>query len=234
MIEHNIPQDTWKQLAGNAAAQLIQNDMLVGLGTGSTANYFIYALANRLQQGLRIAGAVPSSQASKDLATNLGIPLTDLDTHPELDLYIDGADEIDPQLHLLKGAGGALVREKIVATSAHSFIVIADITKQVPQLVQRFPIPVEVVPFGMTPVRKRLEALGAIATVRQLAGGLFITDNNNVILDCTFPNGISDLDSLQANIKSIVGVVETGLFLHIAREAIIGGPNGVKTFTVPS
>lgn len=232
MIEHDIPQDTWKQLAGNAAAERVQEGMLVGLGTGSTAAYFVYALAQRLQNGLHIAGAIPSSQATRDLASNLGIPLTDLDTHPEIDLYVDGADEIDPQLHLLKGAGGALVREKIVATAAHSFIVIADITKQVPQLVQRFPIPVEVIPFGMTPARKRLEALGATVTIRQLAGSPFISDNNNIILDCTFPNGISDLDALHTAIKNIVGVVETGLFLHIAKEAIIGGPNGVKTFSL--
>lgn len=232
MIEHDIPQDTWKQLAGNAAAERVQEGMLVGLGTGSTAAYFVYALAQRLQNGLHIAGAIPSSQATRDLASNLGIPLTNLDTHPEIDLYVDGADEIDPQLHLLKGAGGALVREKIVATAAHSFIVIADITKQVPQLVQRFPIPVEVIPFGMTPARKRLEALGATATIRQLAGRPFISDNNNIILDCTFPNGISDLDALHTAIKNIVGVVETGLFLHIAKEAIIGGPNGVKTFSL--
>lgn len=232
MIEHDIPQDTWKQLAGNAAAERVQEGMLVGLGTGSTAAYFVYALAQRLQNGLHIAGAVPSSQATKDLASNLGIPLTDLDTHPEIDLYIDGADEIDPQLHLLKGAGGALVREKIVATAAQTFIVIADITKQVPQLVQRFPVPVEVVPFGLTPVRKRLEALGATVTIRQLSGSIFISDNNNAILDCSFPNGISDLDTLHRDIKNIVGVVETGLFLHIAKEAIIGGPNGVKTLTI--
>jgi ribose 5-phosphate isomerase A len=232
MIEHEIPQDTWKQLAGNASAERVQDGMLVGLGTGSTAAYFVYALAQRIQNGLHIAGAIPSSQATRDLASSLDIPLTDLDTHPEIDLYVDGADEIDPQLHLLKGAGGALVREKIVATAAQSFIVIADITKQVPQLVHRFPIPVEVVPFGMTPTRKRLEALGATVTLRQLAGTIFITDNNNVVLDCTFPNGISDLDALQSAIKNIVGVVETGLFLHIAKEAIIGGPNGVKTFTV--
>src|SRR5204862_7984414 len=106
MIEHNIPQDTWKQLAGNAAVKLVEDGMLIGLGTGSTATFFIYALAQRIQSGLRVGGAVPSSQASKDLAGNLGIPLTDLDTHPELDLYIDGADELDPELRLITTAGG--------------------------------------------------------------------------------------------------------------------------------
>ncbi len=227
MIEHPIPQDTWKQLVGNAAAKFVEDDMIVGLGSGSTATFFIYALAQRIQSGLRIAGAVASSQASKDLAENLGIPVTDLDTHPELDLYIDGADEIDPQLRLIKGGGGALLREKIVATASRRFVVIGDITKQVTQLGQHFPVPVEVIPLGATPVHKRLEALGASVQIRQLGGNTFITENGNVILDCTFPNGIPDPEDVNARMRSIVGVVETGLFLNMATQAIIGGPNGV-------
>lgn len=227
MIEHNIPQDTWKQLAGNAAAKFVEDGMIVGLGSGSTATFFIYALAQRIQSGLHIAGAVASSQASKDLAENLGVPVSDLDTHPELDLYIDGADEIDPQLRLIKGGGGALLREKIVASASRRFIVIGDITKQVRQLGQHFPVPVEVVPFGATPVRKRLEALGASVQIRQLGGNTFITENGNIIMDCTFPNGISDPEDVNARMRSIVGVVETGLFLNMAKQAIIGGPNGV-------
>jgi ribose 5-phosphate isomerase A len=201
--------------------------MIVGLGSGSTATFFIYALAQRIQSGLHIAGAVASSQASKDLAENLGVPVSDLDTHPELDLYIDGADEIDPQLRLIKGGGGALLREKIVASASRRFIVIGDITKQVRQLGQHFPVPVEVVPFGATPVRKRLEALGASVQIRQLGGNTFITENGNIIMDCTFPNGISDPEDVNARMRSIVGVVETGLFLNMAKQAIIGGPNGV-------
>jgi ribose 5-phosphate isomerase A len=227
MIEHPIPQDTWKQLAGNAAAKFVEDGMIVGLGSGSTATFFIYALAQRIQSGLRIAGTVASSQASKDLAENLGIPVSDLDTHPELDLYIDGADEIDSQLRLIKGGGGALLREKIVASASRRFVVVGDITKQVTQLGQHFPVPVEVVPFGATPVRKRLEALGASVQIRQLAGNTFITENGNVILDCTFPNGIADPEDVNARMRSIVGVVETGLFLNMATQAIIGGPNGV-------
>jgi ribose 5-phosphate isomerase A len=227
MSEHNIPQDTWKQLAGNAAAKFVEDGMVVGLGSGSTATFFIYALAQRIQSGLHIAGAVASSQASKDLAENLGVPVSDLDTHPELDLYIDGADEIDPQLRLIKGGGGALLREKIVASASRRFIVIGDITKQVRQLGQHFPVPVEVVPFGATPVRKRLEALGASVQIRQLGGNTFITENGNIIMDCTFPNGISDPEDVNARMRSIIGVVETGLFLNMAKQAIIGGPNGV-------
>ena len=228
MLPHEIQQDSWKQLAGEAAAKLIEDGMVIGLGSGSTAVYLIYALARRIQAGLSIVGAVPTSKVTGELASNLGIPLTDLDTHPELDLDIDGADEIDSQLGLIKGGGGALLREKIVASVAQRFIVLADITKQVRQLGLKTPLPVETIPFAATPVRKRLEALGAIVQLRQLAGLLYLTDNNNVILDCTFPAGISDPADLEDRIRHIVGVVETGLFLNMAEQAIIGGPEGVK------
>ncbi|GAC1362666.1 MAG: ribose 5-phosphate isomerase A [Ktedonobacteraceae bacterium] len=229
MMPHTIEQDSWKQQAGTAAARLIEDGMVVGLGTGSTANYMIYALAQRILSGLHIIGAVSSSNATKDLAGNLNIPLTDLDAHPELDIYIDGADEIDPQLRLLKGAGGALLREKIVASAAHRFVVIADITKKVTQLGHQFPVPVEVVPLAVTPVSKRIAALGANVKIRQLAGQPFITDNHNVIVDCTFPTGIANPEELDARLHNIVGVVETGLFLHMAQQAFIGGPAGVQT-----
>ncbi|GAC1563692.1 MAG: ribose 5-phosphate isomerase A [Ktedonobacteraceae bacterium] len=229
MMPHAIEQDTWKQMVGTAAAKLVEAGMIVGLGTGSTANFLIYALAQRVQAGLRIAGAISSSQASHDLAANLGIPVTDLDTHPTLDIYIDGADEIDTQLNLIKGAGGALLREKIVASAARRFVVIADVTKQVTHLGQHFPVPVETVPFASSPVRKHLEALGAIVTTRVIAGKPFITENGNIILDCAFSGGISDPIGLNANMHRIVGVVETGLFLGMAQQALIGGPDGVLT-----
>lgn len=228
MAEHNIPQDSWKQEAGTAAAQLVEDGMVIGLGTGSTAAFLVYALAQRIQQGLKIVGAVPSSQATYELASKLDIPLTDLDTHPDLDLYIDGADEIDPQLNLLKGAGGALMREKIVATAARRFVVIGDITKPVEHLLTHFPLPVEVIPFAATPVFKQLTALGAVATLRKVADSPFITDNHNVIFDCTFVRGIPEPLTLHTQIKKIVGVVETGFFLGMAERAIIGGPDGVK------
>src|SRR6266700_2292996 len=153
-MEHNDQQDRWKRLAGEAAVTLIEDGMVVGLGTGTTATQLIYALGRRIQEGLRITGAVATSQASEALARKLGIPLTDLDTHPVLDLAIDGADEIDGQLRLIKGGGGALLREKIVASSARRFIVIGDATKQVAQLGRKFPLPVEVFPFASTPVSK--------------------------------------------------------------------------------
>jgi ribose 5-phosphate isomerase A len=222
-----MAHDTWKQLAATAAVKLAQDGMVVGLGTGSTAAFMISALAQRMQEGLRIVGAVASSQASKDLAAQLGIPLTDLDTHPELDLYIDGADEIDPQLRLLKGGGGALLREKILATSSKRFVVIADSSKRVSQLGQNFPVPVEIVPFALTPVRKRLEALEAVVSVRQRGDATFVTENGNIILDCAFPDAVANPEDVDARMQSIVGVVETGFFLHLAQQAIIGGPDGV-------
>lgn len=228
-MRHDIERDTWKQQVGSAAAQRVEDGMIVGLGTGSTAHQFIYALARRVQGGLHLAGAVASSQASKDFASSLGISVSDLDTYPEIDLYVDGADEVDPQLRLIKGGGGALLREKIVASTARRFIVITDITKQVARLGTGFPVPVEVVPFGATPVRKHLEALGATIQVRQQGNATFITENSNIIFDCTFAGGIANPEELDTQLHSIVGVVETGLFLGFAQEAIIAGPDGVKT-----
>lgn len=230
-MRHDIQRDTWKQQVGSAAATRVENGMIVGLGTGSTAHQFIYALGRRIQDGLRIAGAVASSQDSKDLAISVGISVSDLDTYTELDLYVDGADEVDPQLRLIKGAGGALLREKIVASAARHFIVIADSSKQVARLGTGFPVPVEVVPFGATLVRKRLEALGAVIQIRMLGDTIFVTENSNIIFDCAFAGGIAHPEELDAHLHNIVGVVETGLFLNFAQEAIIAGPDGVKTLS---
>jgi ribose 5-phosphate isomerase A len=227
-MQHNIPQDTWKHLAGEAAAQLIEDGMVIGIGSGSTSAQFIYALARRIQAGLKIVGAVPTSLATEQLANSLNIPLTDLDTYPELDLSIDGADEIDPQLNLIKGGGGALLREKIVASCSRRFVVIADVTKLVSELNHHTPLPIEVVPIAVTPVRRHIEALGASVQERQLGPNVYHTDNGNVILDCTFADGIPDPVEMQQRLRSIVGVVETGLFLYMAQQAIIGGPDGVK------
>ncbi len=227
-MQQENARETWKRMAGEAAAGLFESGMVVGLGSGSTAAYLVRALAQRLKEGLRIVGAVPSSNATAALAAQLGIPLTDLDTHPELDIAIDGADEIDPRLFLVKGGGGALLREKIVAAAARRFVVIADATKRVERLGLLMPLPVETIPFAVTPVRKRLENLGASVQVRHVADRVFITDNGNVILDCSFPGGIADPVDLDSRVKRIVGVVETGLFLYMAEQAIIGGPDGVQ------
>lgn len=227
-MSQNMLREQWKQAAGEAAAQLVTEGMRVGLGTGSTASAFVRALAQRVQQGLHITTAVPSSEATGTLAAQLGLPVSDLDTYPELDIYVDGADEIDPHLQLLKGAGGALLREKVVATAAQRFVVIGDATKPVQELGHLFPVPVETVPFALTPVRLRLEALGASVQLRQRQGQTFITENHNYILDCHFPNGIANAAELDARIHRIVGVVETGIFIDIATQAIIAGADGVQ------
>jgi len=221
-------------MAGEEAVKYIENGMVIGIGTGTTAAYMIHALAQRLRQGLTIVGAVPTSQATAQLASSLGIPLTDLDAHPQLDLAIDGADEIDSQLRLIKGGGGALLREKIVAAASRRFIVIADTSKLVPQLGHTAPLPVETIPFAMTPVHRQLQALDAQVQLRQRDGHIFHTDNSNIILDCFFPKGISDPESLHAHIKAIVGVVETGLFLGMTERAIIGSASGIQIFLRPS
>jgi ribose 5-phosphate isomerase A len=205
--------------------------MVIGLGSGTTATQMIYALGRRIQEGLRITGAVATSHASEDLARKLDIPLTDLDTHPMLDLDIDGADEIDQQLCLIKGGGGALLREKIVASSARRFVVIGDATKRVMQLGLNSPLPIEVVPLATTPVINRLEALGATTQLRRSGDKVFFTENCNIIIDCFFAHGIADPAELDTRIHSIVGVVETGLFLHMAERAIIGGPEGITVFS---
>lgn len=227
-MERNIQQDMWKHMAGVEAVKLIEDGMVLGIGTGTTAAQMIYALAQRIREGLRIRGVVPTSQASAELADKLDLPLTDLDTYPELDLVIDGADEIDGQLHLIKGGGGALLREKIVASNTRRFVVIVDVTKQVAQLGHTVPLPVEVIPFAVTPVRLRLEALGAVVQLRQNANIAYRTDNGNVILDCFFIQGIADPEGLESSIRRIVGVVESGLFLHMVDQAIISGPDGIS------
>jgi ribose 5-phosphate isomerase A len=227
-MQNDTQQETWKHLVGVEAAKLVQDGMVIGLGSGTTAAHLVYALAQRITDGLRIVGAVPTSQATEQLALSLGIPLTDLDTHPELDLDIDGADEIDGRLNLIKGGGGALLREKVVAAASRRFVVIADVTKLVQQLGQTTPLPVEIIPFALTPVSRRLEKLGAEVKVRQLGENMYYTDNGNLILDCFFAGGITDLEGISRRICDIVGVVETGLFLHMAEQAIVGGPEGVK------
>jgi ribose 5-phosphate isomerase A len=227
-MQHLTDQQREKQMAGEEAVKYIENDMVIGIGTGTTAAYMIQALAQRLREGLNIIGAVPTSEVTAQLASRLGIPLTNLDTHPQLDLDIDGADEIDGALRLIKGGGGALLREKIVAAASRRFIIVADSSKLVRQLGLTFPVPVEIIPFARTPVQIQLQALGAQVQLRQRDGQVFLTDSGNIILDCLFPGGISDPQALHASIKSIVGVVESGLFLNMAERAIIGSAGGVQ------
>lgn len=178
-----MANDQEKEAAARASLQFVQDGQVVGLGTGSTASYFIKLLGEQVKNGLRIRG-IPTSVRSRELAESLGIPLTTLDECQEIAVTVDGADEVDPQLRLIKGGGGALLREKIVASATRQMVVVADATKQVQRL-GKFPLPVEVIKFAQALVAKRISALGAQVQLRTGADGKpFVTDENNHILDC--------------------------------------------------
>lgn len=224
--------EEYKLAAARAAVELIENGMKVGLGTGSTAALFINLLGERVNDGLDVV-CVPTSKASEIQAANLGIPLTTLDEEPFLDITVDGADELDRNLRLIKGGGGALLREKIVAMSSDRMVVIADHTKLVQQL-GAFPLPVEVDKFG---VRSTLEMIAALTEelglkqelqIRETSEGTFYqTDGGNYIVDCQFDE-ITDPEELSDCLAMLPGVVDNGLFIGIAERAFIGGPDGVE------
>lgn len=206
--------DQEKEAAARASLQFVKDGQVVGLGTGSTAAYFIKLLGDEVKRGLRIRG-IPTSVRSGELAASLGIPLTTLDECQEIAVTVDGADEVDPQLRLIKGGGGALLREKIVASATKQLVIVADATKQVPVL-GRFPLPVEVIRFAQALVAKEIAALGAQVSVRMGADGKpFVTDENNHILDCRFGQ-IPDADKLARQLSDMPGVVEHGLFIGMA------------------
>jgi len=214
-----------KQAAARAACELVESGQIVGLGSGSTASFFIRFLADRVCGGLKILG-IPTSQATKTLAEQLGIPLTTLEAHPQIDLDIDGADEIDPTLNLIKGGGGAFLREKVVASVSRRFVVIGDSEKQVARL-GKFPLPVEVIPFAQALIKPRIERLGASVSLRRHSDGtVYVTDEGHHILDCTFGE-IADPPGLATELRSFPGVVEHGLFIGMAEMAVIGKNNEV-------
>ena len=224
--------DALKLKAAEKAIEFVQPGMKLGLGTGSTAAKFIDLLGARVKEGLDVIG-VPTSEATRMQAAALGIRLTTLDDDPELDLTIDGADEIDDALQLIKGGGGALLREKIVAAASNRMIAIADSSKLVPVL-GAYPLPVEVVRFGFGATRRMIEKVAAdvgctghILLRMGLDGQPFVTDGGNYIFDCAFGR-IEDADALDEALKLIPGVVEHGLFLGLADKAIIAGPDGVQ------
>jgi len=221
-----MTQDEAKRLVAKRAAELVENGMTVGLGTGTTATLFIRELGRRVQQGLKIR-CVASSDASRALGLQLGMDVTTLDELPELDVYIDGADEVGPGLALIKGGGGALLREKIVASAAKEFIVVVDSTKMVERL-GKFPLPVEVVKMALPVVEPRLAALGLNPKLRKAKNGEgpYLTDEQNYILDCACGR-IEEPEETAAEIRSIVGVVEHGLFLGMAMLALVAGEDGV-------
>ena len=205
--------------------------MRLGLGTGSTARHVLDVIGERIRDGeLRDIVGVVTSRTTENQARALKIPVKPLDEIIELDLAIDGADEVDPHLDLIKGLGGALLWEKIVATAAERFVVVVDDSKLVKQLGERAPVPVEVVPFGYTTHVRMVELdLNGTATLRkQSDGSLFVTDGGHYILDCRFPDGMEDPADLDVAFKSRPGVVETGLFLHLTTSVIVAGSNGTR------
>src|ERR1700756_376841 len=209
-----MANDQEKEAAARASLRFVKDGQVVGLGTGSTAAYFIKLLGEQVQNGLRVRG-IPTSVRSRELALSLGIPLITLDDCQEIDVTVDGADEVDPQLRLIKGGGGALLREKIVASATRQMIVVADASKQVQRL-GKFPLPVEVIKFAQALVAKRISALGAEVQLRRDgAGNAFLTDQNNHILDCRFGE-IRDPDRLARELSEMPGVVEHGLFIGMA------------------
>jgi ribose 5-phosphate isomerase A len=223
--------EKYKQAAASAAVTLVEDGMALGLGTGTTARLLLPLLAARIaNEGLRLT-CVPTSDQTAQLARSLNIPITTLEQQPNLDLTIDGADEILPgSLSLIKGRGGALLREKIVALSSKRLVIVADESKVVEWLGEHQPLPVEVIPFGWHRAAARLEQLGGNSQLREVTinGGYYRTDNGNYILDCHF-GAIADPTALERNIKLISGVVESGLFVGIAKMAIVAGAAGVKT-----
>ncbi|MEQ6376729.1 ribose-5-phosphate isomerase RpiA [Bacillaceae bacterium S4-13-56] len=222
-------KDKNKKIAAEEAVGYIRDGMTIGLGSGSTVNCMLRKLAERIHsEGLDIVG-IPTSLKTERLANELGIPLTDFSKIKKIDLAIDGADEVDQHLHLLKGGGGSLVREKIVDAMAEHLIIIVDHSKLVDHL-GSFALPVEILPFGWNITQKQIARLGCEITLRKKENDIFMSDNGNYILDCTF-NKITDPKSLHEELKLIVGVVETGLFVNMADLVIAGNGEHITKLT---
>lgn len=218
-------KDLFKKAAGEKAVEYIKDGMIIGLGSGSTVYWTLKKLGELIEQGLNVKG-IPSSLRTEGWAKDFKIPLTDFSEVQSLDLAIDGADEIDPQFNLTKGGGGSLVREKIVDANAKKLIIVADESKMVPQLGE-FPLPVEVLKFGWEVTAKQIAELGAKPVLREREGSVFISNNGNFILDCHF-NVIIDPEKLHYELKQMLGVVETGLFINLTDTIIIAGEKEVK------
>ena len=217
-----------KRAAAARALEFVTSGTVIGLGTGSTVRPLLALLAERIAAGaLRDVVAVPTSEDTARRCRETGIPLTTLAEHPSLALAVDGADEVSPRLDLIKGLGGALLREKLVAQAARRFIVVADESKLVRRLGTRAPVPVEVVPFGWPIVMDRLKEFRAECVLRRAGETPFVTNGGNYVVDCRFDT-IADAAELQAKLKAITGVVETGLFIGLATEVIIGREDDVE------
>jgi ribose 5-phosphate isomerase A len=216
-----------KEIAGQRAAEMVEDGMTVGLGTGSTVHFTLERLADRVaKEGLAIRG-VPTSVDTERKALALGIPLATLDEVESIDLTIDGADEIDPNFDLTKGGGGALLREKVVAYISRREAIVVGRNKVVERLGTTFLLPVEVVPFARAMVAREITRLGAEPVLRVTEPGeAYLTDNGNQILDCRFPEGIADAAAMEAELARIPGIVESGLFVGLAQVVVIGDDDG--------
>jgi ribose 5-phosphate isomerase A len=234
-----VAHDIAKRAAAQRAIELIKSGMILGLGTGSTAEIFLQLLAARVKEGLEVRG-VPTSERTFALARSLGVPLTTLDEAGSLDLAVDGADEVDPAFNLIKGGGGALLREKLVATAARRVIIIVDASKRVAML-GRFPLAIEVVSFGAQITQRRVEALvarygapGAKATLRlDQFGDPFVTDGGNLIVDASF-GAIAEPRALAFALKGTTGIVDHGLFIGLCHGLIVGHKDGSAELQEPS
>ncbi len=218
-------REEMKRLAGEKAAEYVKDGMVVGLGTGSTVKYTILKLGEMVRDGLDIIG-IPTSRATEELAREVGIPIGSINEYGDIELTIDGADEVDPEMNLIKGGGGALLREKMVAYASKYEVIVVDESK-IKEYLGEFPLPVEIVKFGHRKTMKNLEALGCVPALRMKDGEVFITDNGNYIVDCKFGR-IEKPAEMEVEIDRIPGVVEVGLFINIADEVIIGKKNGVE------
>jgi ribose 5-phosphate isomerase A len=219
-----------KRRAAARAVAFIENGMRLGLGSGSTARHVVEILAERLDAGdLRDIIGVPTSRSTETLASGLGIPLATLDEQPRLDLTIDGADEVDPTLDVIKGLGGALLWEKIVARASDRLVIVVDESKLVTKLGERAPLPVEVVPFGWTTHMEYFRDLGADPRVRTDDGGApFRTDSGNIIVDCGFEGGIPSARDVDRSLNERAGIVESGLFLGMATAVVVAGDDDAR------
>jgi ribose 5-phosphate isomerase A len=220
-----------KQVAGERAVEYVREGMVVGLGTGSTVYFTIKRLGMMVAEGFDIIG-IPTSIQTEKIAKDSGIRLSNLEEHPEIDVTIDGADEVDPNLDLIKGMGGALLREKIVASVSKMEIIVVDPSKMVDILGTKSPLPVEVSPYGWKSCHERLKKFGCDAELRMKQDAVYRSDNNNYIVDCTFER-IEDPRTLESEINNIPGVLENGLFLGITDVVILGTEDGGKLFSKP-
>jgi ribose 5-phosphate isomerase A len=230
MTSHDL--DGFKRAAALKAVDFVRDGMVVGLGTGSTAKHMVIALGEQVRAGVKLR-AVPTSQETAALAREVGILLLDSENRWEIDVAIDGADQVDPEFNLIKGGGGALLKEKIVAASAKQFIVMVDHTKQVPVLGGSFPLPIEVIPFGWGSTAREIEALTKSRVVlRERNGTPFKTESGNLIVDVHIDR-IDRPAELETALNLIPGVVETGLFVGRTSVLIVGTPQGVQALHAP-